>query len=385
MNHIAQFVDQIRQLLEVEKFVGLQISNKRNPDSDLKTILIKPVVLKKGHHLSFVYRHQTKDITKNYPYSESQILIEELLKNDFYQASLNAANEDIFLTTKQDGSGTIKRKPIEGSREVDHDHDHKKNRLISHSRRFLYALGITGHDGIIKKDKQAKYRQINKYLELLQDAMKTVQLPNRYHITDMGSGKGYLTFALYDYLKNNLKHDVTVTGIEMRKDLVTLCNQIAKDCEFDGLKFSKGTIQENKVKKMNILVALHACDTATDDAIAKGIQSGAEMIVCSPCCHKQIRKQLNPSGVLNKITQFGILKERQAELITDTIRAMIMQAHGYQTKVIEYISTEHTPKNLLIIGVKKKDATLDESVLKEIQELKAMYGIEYHYLETVLG
>lgn len=385
MNHIVQFIHQISQLLESEKFVGLQISNKRNADSDLKTVLIKPVVLKKGNRLSFVYRHNTKDITKNYEYDESIVILEELLKNDFYQASLNAANEDVFLTTREDGNGTLKRKPIQGSREVVKDHDHKKNRLISHSRRFLQALGITSHDGSIKKDKQAKYRQINKYIELLQDSMKTVQLPSKYHIVDMGSGKGYLTFALYDYLSNNLKHDITVTGVEMRKDLVVLCNQIAKDCEFDGLKFSQGTIQENKVKKMNILVALHACDTATDDAIAKGIQSGAEMIVCSPCCHKQIRKQMSPDNVLNNVAQFGILKERQAELITDTIRAMIMQAHGYQTKVIEYISTEHTPKNLLIIGVKKEGSSINESILEEVQKLKAMYGIEYHYLEKVLG
>lgn len=385
MNHTDQFITRIQESISDKQLINLQLANKRNLESDLKSVHVKPVLLKKGERLCFVYRHQTKDITKNYVLDDGITILAELLTNDFYQASLYTAQADVFLNLKKDGSGSIKVKELDENRSVNLEHDHKKHRIISPSRPFLHALGITGHDGKIKKDKQAKYRQINKYIELLQDSMKTIKLEEPYRIADMGSGKGYLTFALYDYLSNKLGHEVRATGVEMRNDLVKLCNQIAKSCEYDGLNFSEGTIQENKVKKMDIMVALHACDTATDDAIAKGIQSDASMIVCSPCCHKQIRKQMNPSNSLGNITQFGILKERQSELITDTIRAMILQAHGYTTKVIEFINTEHTPKNLLIIATKKKDSKLDQSILEQVAELKQLHGIDFHYLEKALG
>jgi hypothetical protein len=167
--------------------------------------------------------------------------------------------------------------------------------------------------------------------------------------------------------------------------LVDICNTIAQKAGLANLNFVKGTIEKAELNKIDILIALHACDTATDDAIYRGIKSEAELIVCAPCCHKQIRKAMNVTNELNNVTRFGILKERQAEIITDTIRAMILEAHGYKTNVFEFISLEHTPKNVMIVGRKTKDKKNKKEILNNIAAIKRLYGIEKHYLETLLN
>lgn len=201
----------------------------------------------------------------------------------------------------------------------------------------------------------------------------------------MGAGKGYLTFALYDYLNQVLGKDAKITGIELREELVLECERIARLSNFTGLSFLQGTIKDVKLPKSDVLIALHACDTATDDAIFRGIAGKAKVIICAPCCHKQIRKQMNPQNHLQEITQYGILKERQSELITDGIRALLLEAHGYKTNVFEFISTEHTPKNILIAGIRQgDDSRTDAEKLKMVESIKQTYGIQYHYLEKLL-
>ena len=231
---------------------------------------------------------------------------------------------------------------------------------------------------------QHKYKQINRYVEIIEGILKDTIIKNNFSVVDMGSGKGYLTFALYDYLQN--KYDaVKVTGIEMREDLVLKCNNIAVQSKYSNLHFEKGSINETTLASVDMLIALHACDTATDDAIAKGIKANATYIICAPCCHKQIRKQMAPINALKLITKHGILLERQAEMVTDTIRALILEANGYKTKVFDFIEEEDTPKNVLIVGTK---TNFSEELLKEnmekVQDLKTMFGIKEHYLETVV-
>jgi hypothetical protein len=175
-----------------------------------------------------------------------------------------------------------------------------------------------------------------------------------------------------------------MTGVESRKELVKICNDIAVKAAFTHLKFITGTIREAELAKIDMLIALHACDTATDDAIFRGITSGASLIVCAPCCHKQIRKELEVKNDLKGILKHGILEERQAEIITDGLRALVMEAHGYKTKVFEFISTEHTPKNVMIVGLKihGKPAIMKKS-LEQIRAIKEFYGIKMHYLEEL--
>ncbi|MBL0355368.1 MAG: SAM-dependent methyltransferase [Chitinophagaceae bacterium] len=232
---------------------------------------------------------------------------------------------------------------------------------------------------------QDKYKQINRYVEIIDGIIKDLDFNKSISVVDMGSGKGYLTFALYDYLTSTLQLQAKVSGIELRPDLVNICNQIAAKANFSNLHFEKGSIADAAIQSIDMLIALHACDTATDDAIYKGIQANAKVIICAPCCHKQIRKQMKPGNVLNSITKHGILLERQAEIVTDSIRALLLEAAGYKTRVFDFIATEHTPKNVMIVGIKNKN-TIDkkEEYLEKVKALKALFSIETHYLETLL-
>ena len=223
------------------------------------------------------------------------------------------------------------------------------------------------------------------YIEIIHDILKRKDLQDNASIIDIGSGKGYLTFALYDYFQKYRKQTPRITGIEMRPELVEKCNSIATSCGFEQLSFEQKMIHEVERDEMDMLIALHACDTATDDAISKGIRANAQIIICAPCCHKQVRKRLNPTNILSEITAHGILKERQAEVLTDTIRAMILEAYGYKTRVFEFISTSHTPKNVLIVGIQDEKRSIpDAEKVEEIRKLRELWGISFHHLERLM-
>jgi hypothetical protein len=205
----------------------------------------------------------------------------------------------------------------------------------------------------------------------------------------MGAGKGYLDFALYDYLANVASRPAEIIGVELRDKLVEDGNATAVASGFQGLGFVPGTILDYDATGADAVIALHACDTATDDAIFKGISAGAALIAVAPCCHKQIRRQMEsgkPAEQLNVLLRHGIFLERQAEMVTDTLRALLLELSGYRVKVFEFVSDAHTPKNNLIVAEKDGRAGRDRAaVLKQIAETKAMFGIERHYLEDLLG
>ncbi len=257
-------------------------------------------------------------------------------------------------------------------------------------------------DGFIVNAMRDKFKQINKFVEVMEGLILPFVKDNTNNsqnldFYDMGCGKGYLTFSLYDYLTRKLDLNVSAIGIEAREDIVNKCNKISTDIEFDNLQFVKGYINDFDVnikrngENVKVLIALHACNTATDDAIFKGISSNSDIIVCSPCCHKELRPQLKPNSDFNTIiSSFGILKERQAEIITDGLRALLMEYAGYKTKVFEFISTEHTGKNLMITGVKRKvrDEALEinrkKELLNKIKNIKEQFGITNIALEELM-
>jgi len=384
---LQSFLDQIRTAIDKQEFIKLSLGNKRTT-SELKNISIKLVTIKNNFKLSFVYRYPTKDVTKNYDTKEGLTVVEGLLQNDFYNADLFTATNDFHLLINKNEAVKIVSRPATLSQKTDsYTHDKKKNRIIkAESNTYLQELGLATAEGLIKKDMQDKYKQINRYVEIIEGIIKDVNLPDDFTVADMGSGKGYLTFALYDYLHTKLNKKAKVTGIELRKELVEKCNGIAVRASFNELHFEEGSIESANLNSVDMLIALHACDTATDEAIYKGISANASLIICAPCCHKQIRKQMNPDNALQLITKHGILLERQAEMLTDTIRALILEAFGYKTKVFEFISTEHTPKNVLIVGTKREKEINDkEKNLEKVKALKSMFNIQQHYLEKLMS
>jgi hypothetical protein len=380
------FIKKYQASFDKEELVKLIISKKRIKANQLKTVTIKPIFLKSILKLSLIEHYQTKDITKNFELEESKKIVQKLLEGDFYQADLFTTTGNWHFLLFKSGKSKLKAGEVT-NKPLDYlHHDHIKNRLIEPiGNIYLRELGITSFEGVIKNDSQDKFRQINKYVEIVDDVLANVELPADFNVVDMGAGKGYLTFALYDHLRNQLQKKPHIIGVELRAELVDKCNLIAQKAFFESLLFVQGNIKEVVLPKIDVLIALHACDIATDKALARGIQAGAKIILSAPCCHKQVRKSMKTEGLLCEITKFGIMKERQAEMLTDTIRALILEAYGYKTRVFEFIATSHTPKNILIVGVKLRELVApDQEVMAKIQEIKRMFGITYHELEQLL-
>jgi SAM-dependent methyltransferase len=243
-----------------------------------------------------------------------------------------------------------------------------------------------------------KFRQIERFVDLLDSAFRESSLSagvdhgekNALSLCDMGSGKGYLTFAAYDFFQRLAKAPATVTGVEARPELVRLCNRVAEECGFERLKFLQSTIEEFPLPALDILVALHACDTATDDALAAGVRAGAAMILVAPCCQKEIRPQVDKAASgspLRDVLRHGIFAERHAEIVTDALRALLMERAGYCVRVCEFVAPEHTAKNIMIIATRHSEplvAGADSELERRILELKSFYGIQHHRLQQLL-
>lgn len=358
----------------------ITLSKVRDKNSTLKNILIRPVLIKGEKLYSCTYRYEKRDEVKNYSFDVLISNIENWLTTDFLNASLLSSSLQADWMQSVKGTKTLLIRNLEKPISLTLDHNRQKHRMISSENPFLHALGITDAHGKVHDKAQDKYRQINKYTEIISHLIEDHPKDQIFRISDMGSGKGYLSFALYTWLTNQ-GYVVQMTGYDIREDMVNMCNQTAQKLGLEGLNFIRKDINEVTAENCDMVIALHACDIATDMAIAKGIETSAKYIVVAPCCHKQIRKSMEGENLLTPIIKHGILKERQAELITDGIRALLMESVGYKTKVFEFISTEHTPKNLMITGIKGNP---DPTARQKVDAIKIFFGIPFHYLEQLI-
>ena len=380
------FFQHLRAAIADGILVRVTLSKPRQKTADLQKIYIKPAIIRKDLMLTFTLRHQTKDITKNFSIEDGLREIEKYHGEIFLIASQFNTDKDWLLKAGKKDKFSLHSTPPTFTTAPELKHDKQKNHIARGSN-YLTELGVTNSKGQVSKSMGDKFKQINKFVEIIAGLVEKADFLKKktaIKVTDMGAGKGYLTFAIYDYLVNKMDLKAEVVGVEIRPDLIKLCNAAAQKIEFKGLRFEEGYIGNYDLPETDVLIALHACDTATDDAIQKGIKAGAELIICAPCCHKQIRKAMTHSETLDSVLNYGILKERQAEIVTDTIRALLLEANGYKTKVFEFISTEHTGKNVMIIGTKHNRTVEKEKYQAEIQKLKQEFGIAEHYLETIL-
>ncbi len=363
--------------------VKLTLGKHRGADTTLKNIFVRPVALKNGQQLSFLYRHATRDITKNLQPKEALALITELLGTDFLDAHLFTPLQTVQLEIPTDSKSRISIKTATSApAAAPATHDRERDYLIPPDAPWLQALGITNERAQPREGMAAKFRQINKFVELLNHltAETTLPLDRPFRLVDMGCGKGYLTFAAASHFGQR----VEVLGVETRPELVALCQRVANDVRFTHLQFSAGTIADATLIGVDVLIALHACDTATDDAIAKGISANAALIVVSPCCQKELRPQLTAPPILADALRHGIFQERQSEFVTDALRALLLEWAGYRTKVFEFIATEHTAKNLMIAAI-KDHAPGSEATAQKIRAFANFYGIRSQKLATHLG
>ena len=382
--NIEKFLNLINEAAEQSTLVKMTLSKPAQKHDELRNVYVKPVLIKEKRLFAFTYHYERRDEVKNYDATQMLDMLREMVPNRFLNAVLFTVSEDVTLLVSGTGKATIQTKKVQACREQNLEHDKQKARLINPANPWWYQLGLTTREGKITADMQHKFKQIYKYAEIVESLIKPMKFDGTVHIADMGAGKGYLTFALYELLTQRLNLDVDIKGVEIRPDLVLKINEIIKANNLKGLEFVESSIEAYHPEKLDVLIALHACNTATDDAIASGIKAGAELIVCAPCCHKQIRQEMERSGRFDAITRYGIFLERQAVMVTDTIRALILEYFGYKTQVMEFIEMEHTPKNVLLVGRRTSKGTKDPKILQQIADLKARYGIERHYLETVL-
>ena len=381
------FFDALTTALGGGSFIELLLTKQRGEEADLKRIIVRRVMLKDQPHLSFVYRYETRDITKNGPVEHGVDKIRELLGTAFMGAHLFTTTQDTQIEFSKKGKAKLGiSKPSRVSTNLVAEHDKQKHRYVDPTRPFLRTLGVTKAGNRIVPAMARKWKQINKFVEIFDHAFASSDLANKteLHVVDFGSGKGYLTFAIYDYLQSVLGIKTRTTGVELRENLVNLCTDLAVRLSMDGLKFRKGDVRSSPPEAMDALIALHACDTATDLAIHLGIRSGAGIIMCSPCCHKEIRRQIKSPDILRPMLKYGVHMGQEADMVTDALRALLLEAHGYKVQILEFVSLEHTSKNKLILAVRGNVHAPRDDTLAQIQMLKATYGIEHQTLETLL-
>ena len=396
---IDKFIAALADSLTAGTFVKLSLANYKGTDKQLQKMTVRPVETKKGSRLLFQYRGRTSDQTKNFDPSEAAEQIERHLHTGFRSAHLFTTERDLQIIIGKRSAKITTGKPTFTSSEPQ-THDREKHYIVDVNAPYLKALGITTEDGRIRSDQRDKWKQINKFVEILDGLYESSELKNNptLSIADMGSGKGYLTFAAYDHFLRKRPNSqvpspksgsadlgpetwdlgLKVTGVESRPHLVSLCNEIARACGYDGLKFIQGDIADFETESVDILIALHACDTATDDALYKGIAAQASVIVAAPCCHKEIKKQLAPPALLAGILKHPVMLERTAETITDGLRSLLLEREGYRTKMFEFVPTEHTPKNNMLVAVRTR--TQDPSKTAEINSLTEAFGIDHQRL-----
>ncbi len=405
--HVEKFIAEAEKSLADDTFVKLILSNYKGSDRSLQKISVRFIETKKGNQLMFQSRFDTRDTVKNFSVAQAANELRLHLSSGFRNAHLFTTDGDFQLEIGKRNSRLTVGKPTTKTR-PSIAHDRAKRSFIDPNAFYLKALGIATDKGEIKPSQQDKWRQINKFVEILAGLIEQSDLKDKQalKIVDMGSGKGYLTFAAYDFLtggnatvkerassagnEGTLVHtrvsarSVEMTGVEQRPELVDLCNDIAKAGNFDGLKFVHGTIADFDPGEIDILIALHACDTATDDAIYKGIVANASIIIAAPCCHKEIRKQIKPPEMLAGILKHGIMLERIAETITDGLRSLILEREGYKIKMIEFVPTEHTPKNNLLVATRHDRAKSTEISAKQVEEVMNLFDIGEQRLEILL-
>ena len=399
-----QFLAQLGTSVRDGSLVKLTLGKPRGADATLRNLLVRPVEVRGAPHLSLVWRHERQDITKNYPLEDALTALAPLIGADFHSAHLFTTARLAQLEYNKKGEPRLTYGPA-ADEKPDTTHDRSKQRLLTEeSQPWLQALGVTTPTGAVREGMADKHRQIHKFVEILSHLAAGATLPTHrpIEIADMGCGKGYLTFATYDYFNLIAGRPARVRGIEAREELVQLCNRIARETGRNQLNFLPGTIESAKFAVLDVLIALHACDTATDDAIAKGVQAGAALIVVAPCCQKELRTQLRPAPVLAPALAHGIFQERHAEFATDALRALLLEWAGYDTKVFEFIATEHTAKNVMIAATKRLPGdwpgqtpagqqagtvpgpARTEAAALKVRELAAFYGVKTQALARQL-
>lgn len=380
---MKELYEMISKLLNDEVLIKAVISNKRKgADVEYKKVNLKPVSIKNQSLIQCTYFVGNQVKHKNLSLSETINEIMLLMENSFRQMMVFSTQGDYQVLVSKKGKLKIIKK--QATRDVvDLSHNRQKEYILKEGipYPFLVYLGVMTEDGTVRQKRYDKFRQLNRYLEIVRDVIDSLD-QKTVRIVDFGCGKAYLTFALYHYLVHELGRDVEIVGLDLKDDVIEFCNQTALALGFDHLKFIKGDIQSfERTGEVDMVISLHACDTATDDSLIKGIRWGAEVILAVPCCQHELFPQMN-SETMKGLLKYGIYRERIAALVTDALRASMLEQEGYEVDAIEFVAMEHTAKNIMLRAVKTDAPNPD--ALREFEALKEAFGITTLHMEKHL-
>lgn len=378
---------ELKKNIQDDKLIKIVFSDRKS--GDFNKVIIKPIILKSTKNIQIESFKDNKAFHKNIDLNNLQEL-ENILKeyiDNFKQILLQIEGSDISFIRKKEN---FSRKEKESNLvKTSNEHNKKKQYILNEGDKidFLIELGLMSVEGKILKSSFNKFKQINKYLEFIDDVIEELKvkklITNHINVLDFGCGKSYLTFALYYYLKNYRK-DLTfsIVGLDLKKDVIEFCNKLAKKLNYENLEFLNGNIKDyDKSKEVDLVFSLHACNNATDYSLEKALSLDAKAILAVPCCHheffEKIQKNKNSEfyNTLKIMADNGVVLDKFATLATDSFRSLSLELCGYKTKMIEFIDMEHTPKNILIKAIKSKSSNLKEKLV-EYNKLKEFLGIK---------
>ena len=380
-------LSELKKYIQEEKFIKIVFSNKQS--GDFNKVIIKPIILKSGKNIQIESFKDNKAFHKNVDLNNLQELenvLKEYIEN-FKQILLQIEASDISFIRKKDNF--TRKEKQSNLLKSSNEHNKKKQYILNEGDKidFLIELGLMSVDGKILKASYNKFKQINKYLEFIDDVIEELKtkklITNHINVLDFGCGKSYLTFALYYYLKNYRKDlSFSIVGLDLKKDVIEFCNKLAQKLDYKNLEFLNGNIKDyDRAKEVDLVFSLHACNNATDYSLEKALSLNAKAILAVPCCHheffEKIQKNKNSEfyNTLKIMADNGVVLDKFATLATDSFRSLALELCGYKTKMIEFIDMEHTPKNILIRAIKSKSSNLKEK-LKEYNRLKEFLGIQ---------
>ena len=374
-----------QRIINNESIIFATFSGIRN--KSLKTFnkaTIKKVMIKNELKFQFEYIYDKNVEHKNLNKIDSINEIDNLLKTYFKQALINTLESDYHILVSKSGVAKINKKAATKKFE-EISHNRKKKYILNEGEvtSFLVELGIMTADGKVIKSKYDKFKQINRYLELVSDCIPYLDKNKTIRIIDFGCGKAYLTFALYDFLVLKMGYNVEIVGLDLKENVIKFCSNLAKKLNYDDLRFVQGDIKGfNEFENVDMVISLHACNTATDDALATAVNWGAKVILAVPCCQHELLKKIKNKKMV-PLLKYGIIKEKLSSLLTDSLRANVLEIMGYRTQVLEFIDMEHTPKNIMIRAFFEDISNVDK-VVEEYKEFKKEWQIS-PYIEEAFG
>lgn len=381
---MEQIFKLIESTIKEEKLIYAVFSNiRKGVEKEFKKLKIKPVLIKNERKWHFEYEYDNKVKHENLSDIEATDIAYGLIKAYFKQAMIYTLDADYqILVSKKGVPKVLKKAPSRNT--FDLSHNRKKNYIIEENvpNPFLHALGVMNEKGQVNKKRYDKFRQLNRYLEIIADCVPHLDTSRKVQIVDFGCGKAYLTFAMYYYLVEVKQINADIIGLDLKTDVIEYCNDLSKKLGYEYLHFVEGDIKSFQgLEQVDMVVSLHACDTATDESLAKAIEWDADVILAVPCCQHELFKKIH-NPVMKTMEKHGLIKERMSSLITDSIRANVLEIMGYNTQVLEFIDMEHTPKNILLRGY--KTGKVNEDAVKEYNEFKQFWHIQ-PYIEQAIG